>query len=470
MCLSPITIKNPNFRQKHYPLFADNISSKLQVPCGHCKECVSLKQTYIIQRVQMLSEDYHLFMLTLTYNSEHVPKVDINGYRHLYADFTHWQKMIKRMRKYNTLGVPFKYLVVSEYGGKRHRPHYHAIIFVKKELIKRPFEWSITHFYDFYNNWSINVSTPRKPVFELLSTWKRSSDGRRTYDFHWVNPYLIVNGKPLQESSVAFYVTKYVMKFDKWLDRKRKALRMSLDDEEYNYYWHLLRPHCHFSHDFFPDKIITRKNAVAVPERYAPFLRIMEDTIKLASVHKNFVFCYRGKSFPLAPYLREYLRPLPRYGSTWTLGHFYADDPPFSALDIYEDLNQDIVSYDDLLREGCVDAVLVYDRFAKRFNETYDRMIAALSQAKANPTGCLGYIESRSDSELESARRSAERFYNRHCSLSQDYSNDDMSYSDDFVINESEYEAYEYIRLHPRNPSTDFRECVQQLKLFEDNF
>lgn len=466
MCLNPITLKNPNFKAKHFPLFADNISSKIQVPCGTCKECVALRQCYMVQRVQMLSKDYHIFMLTLTYNREHLPEVEVNGYRHSFVDFTHWQKMIKRMRKYNVLGFPFKYLVISEYGGRFHRPHIHALIFIKKEYIKRPFEWAASHFFDFYNYWAINVGSRTRPVFELLSTWKKSADGRRTYDFHWVNPYLIVNGKPVSENSVAFYVTKYVMKFDKWLDKKRKALKLSLSSEDYNYYWALFRPHCHFSHDFFPPKIITKYNLYEVSERYKPFLKIMKDTILLAPFHKNYVFCYLGKSYPLAPYLREYLKPLPLIGD-WILGHFYMrrgeplTDCPFAS---------DPVEISDLEREGLVDVYCHYEVFAKEFNATYSEMIEVLCKAKENWTGCLGYIESRSDSEVESARRDAHRFYSRYSPLSDDYSESSLPANVEFEVDEVEYEKHEYLLRHQRHDPYEFCHFTHQLSLFEDEF
>jgi len=67
--------------------------------------------------------------ITLTYDTDSVP-ITKAGYMSL--DKTDVQKFFKRLRK-NALrpdaNYPIKYYLAGEYGGKKMRPHYHAIIF-----------------------------------------------------------------------------------------------------------------------------------------------------------------------------------------------------------------------------------------------------------------------------------------------------------------------------------------------------
>lgn len=64
------------------------------------------------------------FFVTLTYDPSSVP-LTARGWMTL--DKSHVQRFFKRLRKSATM--PIKYYVAGEYGTKRYRPHYHAIIF-----------------------------------------------------------------------------------------------------------------------------------------------------------------------------------------------------------------------------------------------------------------------------------------------------------------------------------------------------
>lgn len=126
MCLNPQTIPNPNFgcSNKGFGFMKDCVSKYIVVPCGHCKECISVKQMYLIQRIQMEELENHLFYCTLTYNNESMPILTTStGYDIKYADVSDVQKMLKRLRFNNAFGRPFRYLGVSELGTKRGRPH-----------------------------------------------------------------------------------------------------------------------------------------------------------------------------------------------------------------------------------------------------------------------------------------------------------------------------------------------------------
>ena len=127
MCISPIQIKNPYLGLGHLGLnrLHDTVNSYINVPCGHCPACTSLRQSWINQRVQMESLDNYLFYGTLTYKEDMVPWVHIGEYNLRVPDMSDFTKMVKRLRNE---GMKFSYIVVSEYGGKTYRPHYHFML------------------------------------------------------------------------------------------------------------------------------------------------------------------------------------------------------------------------------------------------------------------------------------------------------------------------------------------------------
>jgi hypothetical protein len=113
-CLSPLTITNHGYH-----------TAELKVRCGKCVRCKERTMNEWIFR--LVQEDRrHLVadFLTLTYNTETVP-ITKNGFMTLFP--RHFTLFMKRLRK-NTGQRGIKYFACGEYGSKRKRPHYHAII------------------------------------------------------------------------------------------------------------------------------------------------------------------------------------------------------------------------------------------------------------------------------------------------------------------------------------------------------
>lgn len=81
MCLSPYLIPNVNYghRSPINLLLRKDVDNKyMQVPCGHCNECVSARQNDIVQRCEIESRYNHLFFATLTYDDKHLPHVAVD--------------------------------------------------------------------------------------------------------------------------------------------------------------------------------------------------------------------------------------------------------------------------------------------------------------------------------------------------------------------------------------------------------
>lgn len=313
-CVSPIKIPNPNFGLQGVGLnFIKDCSQFLQVPCGHCDGCFKLKQLYIIQRAQMeILAGKDLYFGTLTYNNLMIPRVDIGDKQYMYADFRDVRLMFKRIRKDNLLGTSFSFLVVSEYGGLRHRPHFHFILSVPsvKDMATKYSRAKVWHDI-ILSQWKRNVAVrvnksgfvvpdTRCPDWRPLCTYV-NRNGRRNFDFHFVEPSLTGNSL-----DVAFYVTKYIHK-SPMNEKLRSFLKLNFSADEYLYYWRLLNPHSAISRGFgsphHPDVIKHIRSGI----RYG---------IKKGFPYFTFLN-YDGNSFPLSPYfvkkLTNYIDALDLY-------------------------------------------------------------------------------------------------------------------------------------------------------------
>lgn len=260
MCECPTIIRNPYAGcdpSKGYNYLHDCVSAFIEVPCGKCRECIATKQdTYSVRSLVERSRSIP-FMLTLTYDQKHVPRMDKCGDvldDFAYPDYKHVSDMFKRLRRtidkspwlscmfaepieeklYNSDKVvktpPFKYLAVQEFGKINLRPHFHILLFVRipSALIKKSRQsvefqcWctDVERFLHawFKHNWAINVGSKWNPEYETLYTYVRSGK-YCTYDFH-----RIVECDDTPSNSPVYYVTKYLYKFNKKLDKFGKMV------------------------------------------------------------------------------------------------------------------------------------------------------------------------------------------------------------------------------------------------------
>lgn len=302
MCLNPILIKNVNYgNTSKLAYIKDTTSQFIPVPCGRCSVCLALKQQYIVQRVQMESLSNELFFGTLTYNDECVPHVKSGEFDLLYPDIRDWQCMIKMIRKHESL-PKFKYLLVSEYGGKRHRPHFHFILSFPRNdsdslALKRSFA---TRLYDiFLRYWRRNVGSTRTPVWRNLCTFKYTSKSYN-YDLHYLDPWSSANGL----DDIAFYVTKYCLKFDPWIDKLKSKLFFNLPEDDFKIVWDKLRPRRLISKNF---------GSIRDPK----VVEHINKGIHLSLCDSNALFPYfispvNGKTFPLSPYYSQRFLTIPQ--------------------------------------------------------------------------------------------------------------------------------------------------------------
>lgn len=103
-----------------YPYF--NRAEKIPVPCGRCFFCRQRKRAQWTARL-MMENYYHdrSVFLTLTFADEHLPNPPFVSKRDLQLFFKRFRKLVSPRK--------IRYYACGEYGEKRGRPHYHAILF-----------------------------------------------------------------------------------------------------------------------------------------------------------------------------------------------------------------------------------------------------------------------------------------------------------------------------------------------------
>lgn len=297
MCVSPVKIRNPNYHNKSRLIskLCDTESEFIKVPCGHCSECIAVRQMSVVQRCQMEELNNHLFFCTLTYNNDSMPILGTStGFDIRYADVRDVQNMMKRIRKGNLFGRKFKYLAVSELGSKRARPHFHIIFSIEKFLgdkFNDVLNLESVCFNVVLSQWKRNYGTNFNPIWKPCCTYVcRVVRGRvnRTFDFHYMNPR---TGSG-DICDVPFYVTKYMMKPSDREQRLQQALKMNLSEDEYERTWSIVRSRyfssLHFGYDGQDNVKKYIRDCVAKS-------RLYEDSPK-------FYNPYNGQSFPLSRY------------------------------------------------------------------------------------------------------------------------------------------------------------------------
>lgn len=327
MCIAPITIKNPYYKlgSKGLNFLHNTHESYIQVPCGQCIQCVALRQSFFLQRVQMESLRSDLFFFTLTYDERHLPHINIGDYNLPYPEIKHVQNMFKRVRKYYHL--PLSYIVVSEYGHKRHRPHFHGILAIPKQQIISNYHPEEVNLYDIIrNNWSINIGTNRKPLYEPLFTYVNNHFGRN-YDLHYIEPQLG------HDNDVSFYVSKYITKYDSYINTLIRKIKLdtSISPEETSQLISKIRPRLLISKNFGD-------------RRYPAIKKYILDNLERNIDIPSFFDIYTGKQMLLSPYYRKLVPISYRFEQFYNLRNSYNLDSfvPDDDLSDYEHFIHDL--------------------------------------------------------------------------------------------------------------------------------
>lgn len=108
-----------------------------KVPCGKCAFCGvnNISQWMFRLYWENRRQEDPGWFLTLTYDESHVPRMRDGDLSLRFGDV---QKYLKMLRK---AGYRAKYVCVGEYGGERHRPHYHMLIWSDCPAVDLELKW-----------------------------------------------------------------------------------------------------------------------------------------------------------------------------------------------------------------------------------------------------------------------------------------------------------------------------------------
>lgn len=349
MCLSPIKIPNPNYGKDatKFPNFLKDCTSQyLLMNCGHCAECIALEQMYIIQRIQMEALNNWLFMGTVTYKNETMPRLlTSSGYEYRYTDYKDIYDMLRRLKKNNTYGIPFRYTYVTERGGKYGRPHAHFLFEFKRSDIGNSYEDARTFANEnewvLFNEWKRVTKKGRYSESINLSDYRESiryGKKHKTYDFHFVDPRLTAGGI----TDAAFYVLKYMMKGENennygndWERRVQRALKLNLPEDEYKACWDTIKSRKRSSLNFGLDVWEEDTHDYTIIEH----LRQGVEQSKKTSAYPLYYAPEQLITFPLCPY---YKKNALIYNTKDALDFYYKQDKINGQIDSYYSYNKEI--------------------------------------------------------------------------------------------------------------------------------
>lgn len=239
MCIHPITIAN---RTRSYTDYRDKFF--FSVPCQKCSSCTLANQSdWFIRSYYHFKEYPYVYIYTLTYNNENLPKFSSK----LYPEFIdlpcfnqhHIKSTIDLLRKYLIRhrlcsNKDFTFLVCSEYGkdpnGTR-RPHYHCELFFKHKLPFRQLHSLMRQF------WADKYGFIY-PDVKVKSELRNSKLYRETYP-----PESAVLALDIEKCSR--YCSKYVTKDINFFNQPlvSRFLDKSLDKYTYNTRYNEIKPY-----------------------------------------------------------------------------------------------------------------------------------------------------------------------------------------------------------------------------------
>lgn len=193
-----------------------NISAA-HVPCGECAECRKKMQNDWTTRLKCELEYYHfkrkfnIGFITLTYNDRHLPHIPRRffkkgEYRRIpcfsYIDIKRFTDGIRNyLFRVHGLTDGYRFFLSSEYGEKKHRPHYHAVLLfhpsISHELMYKVCSdlWCGTHLVIPENKIK---KIPRRH-YGIISPFEEDEDGKGGFI-------------PKDNYKVGAYCAKYVCK------------------------------------------------------------------------------------------------------------------------------------------------------------------------------------------------------------------------------------------------------------------
>lgn len=154
------------------------------------------------------------------------------------------------------------------------------------------------------DEWKRNYGSTRLPDYRPLCTYVRkviNGKVRTNYDLHYVNPRLSDGGS----ADVAFYVLKYMLKPSDREKRLQQALKLNLDEEEYNSIWSVVKSRSFYSLHFGLSGTGKRKDWKP-SQRIVDYVNDCVQKSKRSSDYPEFINPLTGQHFPLSRFYKGF--------------------------------------------------------------------------------------------------------------------------------------------------------------------
>lgn len=181
-CSSPVDV--PRF--VYDPNHGGRVKRYFRVPCGHCIDCLRVRQSQYAFRAEWEFLDPRnvcVLFCTFTYAPEFLLDNELSK--------LDMQRYIRRLKK-SLSGVRVKYMICGEYGELFGRKHYHALLFFDKfvsyDVIARAWTFGI-----------VDISPFTSARAGYVAKYSVKQIGTTVDDLHKVQPFLLIS------NSVGFY-------------------------------------------------------------------------------------------------------------------------------------------------------------------------------------------------------------------------------------------------------------------------
>lgn len=119
----------------YFDIYPD--ANVVECKCGCCVGCrLDHSLEWALRLVAEAKTCEHAYMMTLTYDDEHLPMIKPNSDLPYEVptlltkkEFKDWMKNFRRQVEYHYGITGLRFYMCAEYGTKFHRPHYHVILF-----------------------------------------------------------------------------------------------------------------------------------------------------------------------------------------------------------------------------------------------------------------------------------------------------------------------------------------------------
>lgn len=163
-----------------------------------------------------------------------------------------------------------------------------------------------TELFDiFLKFWCRNRGSTRYPLWQPLLTYVRRGS-KYNYDLHWLDPHSSKDGL----DGVSFYVTKYILKYDDWVDRFKSKLFFNLSEDDFKDAWSKFRPRILLSKFFGSPHDLDVQNHIYKGINFA-----------LSDVNAFFPYYIsnvNGSTYPLSPYYQKRFLTMEQKSVFWS--------------------------------------------------------------------------------------------------------------------------------------------------------